>query len=120
MTVRHPPRYGSWQLVLIYYVYVIYYAGSLVPVNCAQAGLGGGVAVKIACSGCGLTIDYSSSAMLGGVHFHLPLFRWHYDLPHSFLGSGLQGIISFSSAPWACIPSPTRNSLPSSTMHIST
>ena len=54
--------------MLIYYVYVIYHAGSLVPVNCAQAGLGGGVAVKIACSGCGLTIDYSSSAMLGGVH----------------------------------------------------
>ena len=35
--------------------------GKLVPVECS--GSGGAVSIKLGCSGCGLTVDYASSAM---------------------------------------------------------
>ena len=44
--------------------------GSLIPVNCILERLGGAAAVQIACSGCGATIDYSSSAMCEGIQRH--------------------------------------------------
>ncbi len=38
--------------------------------SCSLSGLGCAAAVNIACSGCGVTIDYSSSAMCDGIQRH--------------------------------------------------
>ena len=47
------------------------YAGKLVPVGHTLSGLGGAAtAVKISCSGCGLSIDFASSAMCGDMKRH--------------------------------------------------
>ena len=38
--------------------------GKLIPVECS--GSGGTASIKLGCSGCGLTVDYASSAMCRG------------------------------------------------------
>ena len=45
---------------------IISYIGGLVAVNCSQSGMGGGAGVKLACTGCGVTVDFNSLAMCSG------------------------------------------------------
>lgn len=57
------PLFHWPSLILCILIVCIFYIGHLVPIRHSFSGRGGSVVVHIACSGCGVQVDFASSSM---------------------------------------------------------